>query len=76
MRVHLGGHLAYYHPDRQHWLEFHLSGLTPLRQAAALIGVPPEEIFLVVINDEVIDPDQAMVSDQDTLQLYPPIDGG
>ena len=76
MRIHLGGHLAYYHSQKQSWLDYRLPAPALLSRIIAEIGVPAGEVALFVINGEIADPDTALVEDGDILQLYPPIDGG
>ena len=76
MRVHLGGHLAFYHPQKQSWFDHRLDCPAALVLVLEQLGVPAGEIMLVVVNDEVIELQNTLVNDRDTVQFYPPTDGG
>jgi sulfur carrier protein ThiS len=76
MRVHLGGHLAYYHSQKQSWFEHNLAGAAPLSEVLKQLGIPAAEIALAIVNNELVDIETAVVSDQDTVQFYAPNDGG
>ncbi len=76
MRIHLGGHLAYFHPQKQSWLEVPLPAPVLLCQIVAELGIPAGEVALFIVNGEIVDRDNAIVEDGDIVALYPPIDGG
>lgn len=76
MRVYLGGHLAYYHRQKQSWFEHRLVVAAPLAQVLEQLGIPAGEIMLAVVNNEVVDIKTTVVNDQDTVQVYPPNNGG
>ncbi len=76
MRVHLGGHLAFYHPQKQSWFEHQIDSAAPLTLVLKQLGVPAGEIMLAVVNDEVVDLQNTQVNDRDIVQFYPPNDGG
>ena len=76
MHIHLGGHLAFYHRQTQSWFEYQLIVAAPLTQVLDQLGVPTGEIMLTVVNNEVVDLKTSVVNDQDTVQLYPPSNGG
>lgn len=89
MRVHLGGHLSWYDPDKRAWLELDArtvleasanqgrqSGpLTPAGVAQQL-GLPRGEIALVAVNGRVVDPEAVQLTPDDRVEFYPPIGGG
>ncbi len=76
MHIHLGGHLAYFHGRKLSWVEYPLPAPVLLCQVIEEIGVPPGEVALFVVNGEAVDLENAIVQDEDTVHLYPPIDGG
>lgn len=76
MRIHLGGHLAFYHQQKQGWMEYSLLAPVLLCQIIEEIGIPPGEVAMYIVNGEVVDRESAVVEDQDTIHLYPHIDGG
>ena len=76
MRLHLGGHLSWYDPQKRSWLELSLSEPTALIELVRQLKLPPEEIALIVVNGHAVSPEEARVSDGDRVELYPPIGGG
>jgi sulfur carrier protein ThiS len=76
MRIYLGGHLNFYHPQKENWLEIDLE--QPLQLLDILIenSIPLGEVSLVVINGEVVDLQTATISEQDEVKLYSPVGGG
>ena len=76
MRIYLGGHLNFYHPQKDNWLEVELEQPTPLRVVLDISGIPLGEMHLVVVNGELIDLQEAIVSEQDEVKLFPAVGGG
>ncbi len=76
MRLHLGGHLNWYDPEKRAWQDIPLSEATPLVALLTRLGVPPGEVALTVINGSLVDLEQTLVSDSDRVELYPPVGGG
>jgi len=76
MRIHLGGHLAYYQPEKQSWVERRLTSPTPLRQVLEELGLPVAEIAITLVNGHLVDLESALVKDEDIVQVYPPSNGG
>ena len=76
IRIHFGGHLAFYHPQKQNWLDRELVSPVSLYQVIEQLGIPPGEIAFSVVNDNIADPHNTIVTNNDTVQFYPPLDGG
>ena len=76
MRIYLGGHLNFYHPQKESWLEVKLQQPTPLKVVLEASGIPLGEVYLAVINDELVDMQETIVSDQSEVKLFPPVGGG
>jgi molybdopterin converting factor small subunit len=76
MRLYLGGYLDFYHPQRSNWLEVELEQPAPMRELLAELGIPAGDIHLYVLNGELVDPSETLVTDQDEVKLFPPIGGG
>ena len=76
MRLHLGGHLAWYDPQKRSWLELHLPEPTSLIELARQLGLPEGEIAVVAVNGRAARLEDARVSDGDRVELYPPLGGG
>jgi sulfur carrier protein ThiS len=76
MILRLGGHLSFYVPQKAPELEMQIPARTPLVDLLKRLHVPVDEIALVVINGEQVELKDAYISDQDRVQLFPPIGGG
>jgi sulfur carrier protein ThiS len=76
MRLHLGGHLSWYDPQKRHWLELHLSEPAALADLVRQLELPLEEIAVVAVNGRAASLEEARVSDGDRVELYPPLGGG
>jgi sulfur carrier protein ThiS len=76
VRVHLGGHLSWYEPQRRSWLEVDLPEAATLAEVINRLGVPREEIAVGVVNGRVVDLDATLISATDQVELYPPVGGG
>jgi sulfur carrier protein ThiS len=76
MRLHLGGHLNWYDPQKRSWQELHPPESTSLVELLGELRVPIGEVALTVVNGRVVELEEACVSDGDRVELYPPIGGG
>ncbi len=76
MRIYLGGHLNFYHPQKDKWLEVELMQSTPLGVVLNNTNIPLGEVYLVVVNGELVDLDETMVSEQSEVKLFPAVGGG
>jgi sulfur carrier protein ThiS len=76
VRLHLGGHLAWYDSQRRSWLEVHVQEPTSLPALAARLSLPMAEIAVAAVNGTPVPLADVTVVDGDRLELYPPIGGG
>lgn len=76
MEVHLGGHLAFYDPQKRSRFEVHLDAEAPLLEVIRMLGVPEAEIAVAAVNRAIVALAEARVDDADRLDLYPPMSGG
>jgi sulfur carrier protein ThiS len=76
VRIHFGGHLAWYLPQKQANIEVALEAPTRLADLLVRLNIPAGEVMLTVINGEMVDLAGAVVTDADQVALYPPIGGG
>lgn len=76
MRLHLGGHLNWYEPQKRAWLELPLAAPASLVALLTQLGVPPAEVAIVTINGRLIPLETATVGDPDRVEVYPAIGGG
>ena len=76
MKLYLGGNLPFFAPKQQKELEVALQEPAGLREVLTKLGIPVSEVYLTVLNGELVTLDETLVCDSDEVQLYPPIDGG
>ena len=77
MKLHLGGHLNWYDPNKKPWVEIKLSAPTTLGAVLKTLGVPPAEIAVGALNGAAIFSfEEVRVTNRDRVELYPPIGGG
>ena len=76
MRIFLGGHLNFYHPKKDKWLEVELENSTTLAKLLKDGGIPLHEVQLVAVNGEVVDLQDAMVSEGDEVKVFSAVGGG
>ena len=71
-----GGYLSFYMPGKRSSLELALTTPKSLRTLLGEIGIPHQEVQLVLLNGRIVDLEDAVVGNQDEVRLYSPIDGG
>jgi sulfur carrier protein ThiS len=76
MRLHLGGYLSFYAPNRKSNLEVEVEGQIPLKEVLKQNSLPAGDVFLVVLNGILVDLQDARVTNSDRVELYPPDGGG
>lgn len=76
MRIFLGGHLNFYHPKKEKWLEVELDGSIPLAELLNNGGIPLREVRLVAVNGEVVDLKDTVVSTGDEVKVFSAVGGG
>ena len=76
MKLKLGGQLSFYLPGKSPQVEVQLDSSTLLSEVLDMLGVPFGEVFLVVVNGELVEPKAAIVSQDDEVKVFPPMDGG
>lgn len=76
MKLHLSGQLAFYLPGRRTPVEVQLEGPARLSEVLAGLGIPAAEVYITAVNGEIVDPQEATVSPEDEVKLFPPVSGG
>lgn len=76
MKLYLGSYFAFYTSSRNHWVDMELSKPTRLVDIVSKIGIPIAEIYLVVVNDQLMESPNTVLSNDDIVRLYPAIGGG
>jgi len=76
MRIYLGGHLNFYHPKKEKWLEIEIDQPTPLADVLEIANIPMGEVHLVVFKDEHVDLQDLIVNQDDEVKLFSAVGGG
>ena len=76
MRIYLGGHLNFYHPEKEKWLDVSLDETIQLTQLLDELKIPIGDIYLVVVNNDIEELEKVIVSDVDEVKIFPPVGGG
>ena len=76
MRLHLGGHLNWYEPQKRARLELPLAAPVLLLALLEQLHVPPAEVAILTINGRLAQLEAAVVSDDDRVELDAAIGGG
>lgn len=76
MRIYLGGHLSFYHPRKERWLEIDLDQPTLLTMILTNAGIPLGEVELVSVNGDLVDLAKAEITAKDRVRLYSAVGGG
>ena len=76
MKLHLGGQFSFYLPGHPRWVEVELKEPARLSEVLTGLGIPVAEINLTVVNGQIVDLHEAVVSTQDEVKLFPPVGGG
>ena len=76
MKLHVGGHLIWYLRQKNADLDIVLESPTHLADILAKVGIPAGEVILVVVNGELAELATSSVTNEDRVELYPPIGGG
>jgi len=76
MKLYLGSYFAFFTSGREHWIEVEIPNSAPLTEILSALGIPAGEVHLVVVNDELLESTNTLISDGDVVRLYPAIGGG
>ena len=76
MKLYLGSYFSFFTPDHHHWVEVEIPHPTRLTDILSELGVPAAEVHLVVVNDQALETTDTLISNDDTVRLYPPTNGG
>jgi sulfur carrier protein ThiS len=76
MKLYAGGHLDFYLPGRRSRMELELQASSRLSDLLTGLGFPLAEVHLVVVNGELVDLQDAFVSNADEVKIYPGVNGG
>ena len=76
MRIYLGGHLNFYHPKKENWLEIEIDKPMPLTEVLENANVPLGEVHLVVVNQENVGLQDYIVDKNDEIKIFSAVGGG
>jgi sulfur carrier protein ThiS len=76
MKLHLGGQFSLYIPGHPPSVEVPLMKPTRLSDVLTGLAIPVADIHLAVVNGQIVELEEAVVSDQDEVKIFPPVGGG
>jgi len=76
MKLYTGSYFAFFTSDRNHWVEIELRRPTRLTDILSELGIPISEVYLIVVNDQLVEAPDTCLSNDDIVKLYPAIGGG
>ena len=78
MRVYLSGELGFYGPRKRGTFEFAIGQAMPVAEALRLIGVPAADVAVLSVNGvaERVDDPSIIVTNDASIECYPPTSGG
>jgi sulfur carrier protein ThiS len=76
MRLLLGGYLPFFLSTKQERIVVPLKGPTLLKEVLSNLNIPVSDVYLTILNGELVTLDDTLVNDSDEVRIYPPIDGG
>jgi len=76
MKLFAGGHLVFFLPGRRSPVEVSLSSPAPLTVVLAELGIPLGEVNLAAVNGREVDVHEAVVGDEDMVNVISAVDGG
>ncbi len=76
MKLHLGGHLSWYGPQKHSDLEIYLPEPVALSALLQDLGIPAGEVAIIAMNGTLVELQDARVQDSDRVELFPPVGGG
>jgi len=76
MSLYLGGHLSYFDAQNRSHIDLEIDAPTRLVDILTQLGIPFGEIFLVIVNREIMPLEDAKVEPGDKIEVFPPMGGG
>ncbi len=76
MKLKVGGALSFYTPAHARLVEVKLDKSTQLTDVLYKIGIPVGEVYIVSVNGELADLNEAFISPDDEVSVYSAVDGG
>ena len=76
MKLYLGGHLNFYHPHSDSWLEVDVRQPTALTKILDQAGIPLGEVHLVIVNQVAVELEKALICAADEVKIFSAVGGG
>ena len=76
MLIHLGGSLAWYDEKKRSKIEINLTDSISLNKLIQNLLIPKNEIAFISINGSIFAGDDVLLTNSDTVMIFPPIGGG
>jgi sulfur carrier protein ThiS len=76
LKLYLGSYLSWYLPHKPGQLEIHLDKPIALIDLVAQLKLPSTEIAIAAVNGSLVSLHDALISDEDQVELHPPCGGG
>ena len=76
MKLFLGGQFSLYIPGHPPSVDVDVKQPARLSEVLSGLGIPVADIHLVVVNGQLVEMEEAVVSDQDNVKIFPPVGGG
>ncbi len=76
MKLYLGSYYSFFLPHFPREINIELKKSIRLSEILVNLGIPMGEVYLVVVNNELVDPQVKYVSQNDEVSLHPPVAGG
>ena len=76
MRLYLGGYLDFYNHQHGNWLGVEINQPSHLKEILVELGIPVSDVYLVVLNGQLVELNETIVSGEDEVKLFPAVGGG
>lgn len=76
MKLFLGGQFSLYIPGHPPSVDVDVKQPARLSEVLSGLGIPVADIHLVVVNGQLVEMDETVVSDPDEVKIFPPVGGG
>jgi sulfur carrier protein ThiS len=76
MKLFLGGQFSLYIPGHPPSVEVELAEPARLSDVLSGLGIPVADINLAVVNGQIVELDEALVTNLDKVKIFPPVGGG
>jgi sulfur carrier protein ThiS len=76
IKIHLGGHLAFYAPQKKSRLSIPITEPAELAVVLQSLGIPQSEVAMASVNGELVELATTKIKPGDQIELFSPQGGG